>query len=79
MRSVVALALALMSYHDVPVALAGEPLKIFKSVGERVIAKSSFDELENLLRGKMRLGESRHEISFSAARFRSACCLTNSS
>jgi hypothetical protein len=71
--------LALMFYNDVPVALAGEPLEIFKSVGERVIASSSFDELAKLLRGKMRLGESRHAISFSAARFRSACSLTNSS
>lgn len=38
MRSIVAVALALIFYHGAPVALAGEPLEVVKSVGDRVIA-----------------------------------------
>jgi len=46
MRSVIGLVFALMFYRSRSVLRAGDPLVIVKSVGDRVITKSWFDELK---------------------------------
>ena len=52
MRSVIALALALMFYHGRSAVLAGEPWEIVNSVGDRVITKPWFDEMKKFLQKK---------------------------